>query len=348
MSMSASRRRRSGGRLALLTVLIGAAAAAGLGASCVKMPGQSHHGALPAATAEQATIRTNLERHVRALAGGDGSVGIGERNVDRRPQALDEASAYVDIAFREAGYTVRRQPFTADGREVANLVAEKRGKALPDEIVVVGAHYDTAYDTPGADDNASGVAVLLELARLLRDVPLDRTVQFVAFVNEEPPWFRGDQMGSRVHADALAAEGAKVAGMLSLETLGYYRTEPGTQHYPWPFALLYPDTADFVGFVGNLRSRQLVRRAVGAFREGEPFPSQGAALPGSVTGVDWSDHASYWHHGWPAVMVTDTAPFRNPHYHEPTDTPETLDLERASRVVTGLREVLVTLDETGW
>jgi hypothetical protein len=162
----------------------------------------------------------------------------------------------------------------------------------------------------------------------------------VLYANEESPWFKTEGMGSLVHARSLRAEGREVAAMLSLETIGYYSDAPHSQRYPFPLSLLYPPTGNFIGFVGNVRSRALVRQAVGSFRSHTAFPAEGVAAPAFITGVDWSDHWSYWQQGWPALMVTDTAPFRYPHYHTPQDTPDKLDYERLARVVTGIARVV--------
>ncbi len=209
--------------------------------------------------------------------------------------------------------------------------------------MVVGAHYDSVAGTRGANDNASGTAAVLEVARLLAGRDLARTVRFVAFVNEEPPYFKTEQMGSRVYARRSRERGERIVAMLSIETIGYYRDEPGTQKYPFPFSLFYPAEGNFIGFVGNLGSRSLVRRCVGSFRSHAAFPSEGAALPGWITGVDWSDHWSFWKEGYAAVMVTDTAPFRYPWYHDSADTADRLDYERTARVVAGIARVVADL-----
>jgi Zn-dependent M28 family amino/carboxypeptidase len=204
--------------------------------------------------------------------------------------------------------------------------------------VVVGAHYDTVPGSPGADDNASAVAALIELAGMLRGEPLP--IRFVAFANEEVPYFLGTEMGSFVSARRSRERGEKLRAMLSLEMLGYYRDAPGSQSYPPPLGLFYPDRADFVAFVGDLGARRLVRRSIALFRKHGKMPSEGVAAPSFVPGVTWSDHWSFRSHGYPAVMVTDTAFNRYPHYHLPSDTPEKLDYERLARVTLGLAEVL--------
>jgi Zn-dependent M28 family amino/carboxypeptidase len=223
---------------------------------------------------------------------------------------------------------------------VRNIEATKRGTGATDEIVLVGAHYDSVEGTVGANDNASGVAGLLAIAHLLRDTPLPRTLRFVAFVNEEAPFFNYNEMGSQVYAKAVSARGDHIVAMLSLETIGFYSDDPGSQRYPFPFNLLYPERGNFIGFIGNVRSRGLVRNCVASFRRGAQFPSEGAAIPAAVPGVSWSDHASFWPHGVPAVMVTDTAPYRYPFYHTGQDTPDRIRYPHFARVVTGLAQVV--------
>ena len=301
------------------------------------MPGSSWSGPLPPLTDRQQLIHDNLERHVSALAGG-----IGERNV-WRPGSMAAAAGYIRTAFEEAGYEVNIQSFPSRGLSVNNLEAVLPGHGAANEIIVVGAHYDSVAGSPGADDNASGVAALLELARLLAGTALPRSVRFVAFANEEAPFFYGDEMGSNRYAARAQAQGERIEAMLSLETLGYYTDQPGSQQYPFPFSLFYPDTGNFIGFVGNLSSRALVRRAIGAFRATTSFPSEGVAAPSGMEGVHWSDHWSFWQAGYPAIMVTDTALFRYPHYHAATDTPEQLDYNGLARVTGGLAEVIGAL-----
>jgi Zn-dependent M28 family amino/carboxypeptidase len=301
------------------------------------MPGSSWRGPLPPLTDEEQLIHDNLTRHVAALAGW-----IGERNV-WRPEALAAAAAYIQQRLEDTGYTVNVQPFTSRGLTVNNIEAVLPGRGAADEIIVVGAHYDSVADSPGADDNASGVAALLELARLLARSTLPRTVRFVAFANEEAPFFYSDEMGSNRYAARAQAQGERIQAMLSLETMGYYTAVPGTQKYPFPFSWFYPATGNFVGFVGNLSSRPLVRQAIGAFRASTAFPSEGVAAPGGMEGIHWSDHWSFWEAGYPAIMITDTAPFRYPHYHDASDTPQQLDYSGMARVTDGLAEVVGVL-----
>ena len=301
------------------------------------MPGSTWTGPLPPLTDKEQLIHDNLKRHVAALAGS-----IGERNV-WRPEAMAAAAGYIQERFEDAGYTVNVQPFTSRGLTVNNIEAVLPGQGAADEIIVVGAHYDSVADSPGADDNASGVAALLELARLLAGTTLPRTVRFVAFANEEAPFFYGDEMGSNLYAARALAQGEHIEAMLSLETLGYFTDQPGSQKYPFPFSYLYPDTGNFIGFVGNLSSRSLVRKAVGAFRASTAFPSEGVAAPSGIEGIHWSDHWSFWEAGYPAIMVTDTAPFRYPYYHTSADTPGQLDYTGLARVTSGLVEVVGVL-----
>jgi hypothetical protein len=302
----------------------------------IRMPGRSHAGPLLPLEPGERELAAELERHVREIAGR-----IGERSV-RRPAALAEAAAYVERALVEAGTKVRRLPVPALSAD--NIEGEIAGSDLRGEIVVVGAHYDTVEGCPGANDNGTGVAVLLALAKRFSSSHPRRTLRFVAFPGEEPPSFGTDAMGSAVYAKACRARGEDVAAVLSLETLGCYSDAPGSQRYPIPLLrYLYPDRGDFVTFVGNVRSGSLVRRAIGAFRENAAFPSQGAALPSWVPGVGWSDHAAFWSEGYPAIMVTDTAPFRYPHYHLPTDTPDRVDYERLARVARGIAAVVERL-----
>lgn len=287
-------------------------------------PAATTAGPTPAAS----ETRRDLLDHVRLLAHD-----IGERNT-RTPQALDQTADAIADTLADYGYTVVEQRYPIDGTTARNLAVrlEARDPAAPEarEIVVIGAHYDSARGTPGADDNATGVAVLLELARTLAAEPQPRTLLFVAFTNEEPPWFGTPDMGSVRFAEHAVAEaearGERIVAMLSLESLGYFRDEPGSQQYPPLISALYPDRGDFLAVVGDLDSAALVERVVALARgASDGLPIESLSAPAVLPGVDWSDHAAFWAHGIPAVMLTDTATYRNPHYHEPSDTLETLD-----------------------
>lgn len=302
------------------------------------MPGKTHQGPLAPLTAEELQLRDRLKTHIQKLAGE-----IGVRELERHPKALEAAAGYIRTALADLGTTVGEQAFKAAGQTVRNLEVEYRGTARPEEILVVGAHYDSMPATPGADDNASGVAGVLELARLLRRRPLERTVRLVAYVNEENPYFGSAAMGSLASARRSRERGEKLIGMFSLECIGYYSDAPGSQRYPFPFNLIYPKTGNFIGFVGNVASRALVRRTVKAFRKNAAFPSEGTAAPGKIEGIGWSDHWAYWEAGYPALMVTDTAFFRNANYHTKQDTPETIDYDRTARVVAGLAKTIEDL-----
>lgn len=310
---------------------------AGLLGYMTAMPGHSYSNSLPPLTDHGEALRTRLYGHVHRLANE-----IGERNSTTH-DALERAADYVRSELAAVGYGVVEHQFTLTGKTFRNLEVELRGTERPEEIVIIGAHYDTAEQTPGANDNGSGMAALLELARAFHGATPGRTVRFVAFPNEEPPFFHTEDMGSWRYAAQSKTHDEHIVAMLSLETLGFYSNEPGSQHYPPILGLLYPDRGNFVGFVGNLASRSLVRRAIRAFRESAAFPSEGVASPEQVPGITWSDHLPFWVHGYPALMITDTAPFRYVHYHQPSDTPDKLDYDAMARVVLGLEAVVADL-----
>jgi len=283
------------------------------------------------------SIEDRLRHHVCVLA-----LDIGERHTGR-PHALAAAARYIEDALALAGREVRRQCYDADGTECLNLEVEQGGGDRASEIVLVGAHYDTVVGSPGADDNASGVAAMIEIARLLSGRRLRRSVRCVAFVNEERPFFHSTQMGSALYARAARARGDDIRVMLSLEMVGYYSSQARSQHYPPFLRYFYPDRGNFIAFVSNLRSRRALVQVHDAFRSQCTFPSARLASPATVPGVSWSDQLSFWRAGYPAVMVTDTAWHRYPHYHSPTDTPEKLDFAAMARVTTGLADAVTML-----
>jgi hypothetical protein len=301
----------------------------------VRMPRIPSAAALPVMTGEELEISERLRTHVNVLAGK-----IGERNVFRF-ESLRHAAHYIEEQFRGKQWSVVRQEFDVDGTPVWNIEAERRGATLPDEVVLVGAHYDSVVGSPGANDNASGVAAILELARLLDRHKHARSIRLVAFVNEEPPFFQTPQMGSAVYAHRARQNAENICAMLSVETIGYYSDERGSQRYPFPFGLLYPDRGNFIGVVGNTASRGLVRQCMDSFRRHTRFPVEGLAAPGWVMGVGWSDHWAFWKEGYQAAMMTDTALFRYPAYHSPYDTPEKLDYCSTALVVATLGHVVL-------
>lgn len=304
-----------------------------------KLPGESFVGNPPTLTSSQEDLRTTLRRHVEMLAGE-----IGERNM-RRYDALCYAASYVEQQFAAAGFDVTSQDYDERGVPVRNVVAEMRGTTRPNEILVIGAHYDSVRDSPGADDNASGVAALIEMAKAMRaNGPAARTVRFVGFVNEESPFFWTGRMGSRMYAKRCRKLNEDVVGMISLEMLGYYRSGPGTQSYPPPFNFYYPAEGNFVTLLSNYYSRGLMDAAGSAFRRSTAVASEGLSSAEFVVGH--SDQWSFWMSGYKAMMFTDTAMFRNPNYHKPTDTADTLDYDSLARVTGGLIEVVRELAES--
>lgn len=277
-----------------------------------------------------------LRRDVATLA-----TEIGPRHVPGREAALTRARGWLEGGLVAAGWDVHLETFDAAGHAVANVVAERPGTVGAGGVVVVGAHYDAVPGTPGADDNASGVAALLAIARGLDQTPRPRAVRLVGFVNEEPPWFQGPHMGSVVHARGCTARGEDVVAMLSLETIGYYDPRPGSQGFPLPaLAARFPTTGDFLAMVGAPGSEALLARAEASFRRHGAFPLQAAILPPELPGVGWSDQWAFWQEGYPGLMLTDTAPFRNPHYHLRTDTPEILDFAALAAIARTLVAVV--------
>lgn len=337
---------RTMGFLVGLTLLVGV----GLWFFMIRMPGESYSGPFPTLSEDESALSDQLRMHVRKLADG-----IGERNLLHYDDLL-AARDYAQEAFARAGYEVRLQEFevvpgggtlepnrTPQTRTCHNLEVEIPGSGHREEIVIIGAHYDSAEGTPGANDNGSGTAAVLALARLFAGRQTDRTLRFVLFTNEEPPYFQTPAMGSLVYAKRCEARQEKVVAMLSLETIGYYSDAPGSQQYPFPIGLFYPTTGNFLAFIGDTSSRELVRSAIHGFRKKAEFPSEGVATFGDLEGIDWSDHWSFWQAGYPGVMVTDSAPFRYEQYHKADDTPEKLNYDRLARVVTGLDGMIMRL-----
>ena len=303
----------------------------------VTMPGDSYEGALPTLDEAGQEVARRLESHVTTLC----SHPAGRNYIEK--MGLAAARDYIAGQFESSGYQVEFQEYQIAGEDYANIEVTQLGGAYPDEIIVVGAHYDAVIGAPGANDNGSGVAALLELADRFKDAEMPRSIRFVAFVNEEPPHYMTGTMGSDVYARHVAKRKDNIVAMYSLETIGYFRDDVGSQHYPLPFNFFYPNQGNFIAFVGNLRSRGLVTRSIRAFRAHATFPSDGIAAPAFIPGINWSDHWSFWKQGYPAAMITDTALYRYPYYHTPQDTPDKVDYDKMVHVVEGLAKMLEDL-----
>src|SRR5438046_7680119 len=268
----------------------------------MRMPGKNVSTAGPLSP-DEVELREELRADVQKLAGE-----IGERNMWHYPQ-LNAAADFIQDSFARAGLHPRRDSYDIHGQACHNIEAEIPGSHP--EILLIGAHYDSVFGSPGANDNGTGVAATLALARRFVGRTPQHTMRFVAFVNEEPPYFLSDEMGSFIYAGRCKARGDKVSAMISLETIGYFSDAPQSQTYPAPgLGILYPKVGNFIGFVSNVHSRTLLRRVVALFRKHAKIPSEGAALPSFIPGVSWSDQWSFWPHGYRGIMITDTALFR--------------------------------------
>ena len=325
------------GGLGLIVLLAGAAVWYGLA-----VPGASYRGPLPSATSAERELAQRLQAHLAAIASTPHNT--------RHMANLEAVERYIARSLADSGYAVERQTYKESklGELVANLGATIEPSSpggTQASTLVIGAHYDSCCsnccDAPGANDNGTGTAAVLELARLLQDLrPAGTRLRFVLFVNEECPYCRTDDQGSIRYAKLLADRGETVSGMLSLETIGAFSDAPGSQKYPAPFKYLYPSTANFIAFVGLPGSRAFLHQVLAVFRGTTQFPTIGGLAPDVIPGIGWSDHWSFAAHGWPALMVTDTAFFRYPHYHKPTDTPDKVDTDKLARIVAGLERTI--------
>ena len=306
----------------------------------IRMPGERMTAPLPEMTDEQSVLQDRLEADIEMFA-----ITIGERNISNGYQELLAAARFIETDLKASGYQVERQEVVESrtGSPSDNLIVEIPGTDLADEIIVVCAHYDSAEETPGANDNATGVAALLAIARDMKGKQFRRTIRLVAVTNEEPPYFRTEDMGSLVYAKACSERGDNIIAAISLETMGSFYDEPDSQHYPSPLNTMYPSEGNFIGVVGNVASRDLVHGLVGSMRKTAVIPVEGGALADSFGAIGLSDHWAFWKFGYPAVMITDTAPFRYPYYHTPEDTPDKVDFDRFARSVVAVRVALAEL-----
>lgn len=300
---------------------------------------QPHAGAAPPLNGDERALALALEQHIRAIAGGP-------RNVAHRAN-LDAAAQYIETTLAAFGLAAASDVFAAGGASVRNIEAvfEPAEATAATRTIVAGAHYDTDGTSPGANDNGTGVAAMLELCRALahRRPAGPHRLCIVFFVNEEQPYGKTELMGAWRHARALKASGEPVAGMIALETLGYFSNRPGSQRLPWPFSWAYGDRGDFVAFIGLPGARAFLSKALKAFRRAHTLPSSGTVVPGFIEGADLSDHWAYAREGFPALMITDTAPYRNPFYHSSNDTPDTVDYASLARITGGLEAMLRSL-----
>jgi len=286
---------------------------------------------------KQETVR-QLSDHLSML-----TVTIGERSFFR-PDKLDETARYIESVYRGIGLEVSAEDYPCHDFTAANVIGVSGPAAPPSRFYLVGAHYDCVLGTVGADDNASAVAVQMETARQLhklrgsREIPVQ--VKFVSFALEEYPAYATSRMGSRVHAKGMKARKEKLDGMICLEMVGYCCNQPGSQKLPFPLQFMgYPRQGDFIAIVGNRRSKELMRDISAGFAKNPALPVQTLLAPLNgwiLPAVRLSDHAPFWNEGFPAVMVTDSSFFRNPHYHLPSDTMATLDLDFMAEVVESL------------
>ena len=308
------------------------------------VPGVPHEGALHALDDAERETSARLLRHIRAIASRP-------HNIEHYDE-LEKAARTIESELSALGYQPAPQIYQVEGRAVRNIevTIEPVQPAASRGTIVLGAHYDSYGNAPGANDNGTGTAAVIELARLLSDLrnKTDVRIRLVLFVNEEPPYFKTTDMGSYRYARLLAERREPVLGMISLETLGCFVDEPGSQRYPPPLGLLYPSKGDFIAFVAMTGSRDLMRALIGSFRNHTKFPTVGGVAPGFVPGIDWSDHWSFEQFRYPAVMITDTALFRYPHYHRPSDTPDKVDVEKLACITHGIARVVRDMARPDW
>ncbi len=298
-------------------------------AGCLhRSPGVLHESSTEPLTAHQSRLRDDLMRDVEHL-----SVDIGPRHAGRTLSNVLEAERWIIDQLKASGIATRRDEVDINGPKVANVEASFPGVDHPDEIIVIGAHYDTVFRSPGANDNASGVAMLLATARRLGDTPTGRTVRVVFFVNEEYPFSGGIQMGSRLYAERCRARGDNIVAMIGVDSVGYYTSAPGSQNYPAFIGALFPSKGNFIAFGSNSDNQQLLDHVFAIFQEQCRFPAIGVST--DLKAASRSDHASFWWQGYPAIFMSDTSEYRDPNYHRPTDTADQLNYDELARLTEG-------------
>ena len=292
-----------------------------------RSPGMLYESSTEPLSTYQTRLREEMRRDVEEL-----SVNIGPRHAGESLANVLAAERWIVDRLTASGVEPRRDEVDLNGPKVANVEASFPGVERPGEIIVIGAHYDTVFRSPGANDNASGVALLLATAKRLRDVPIGRTVRIVFFVNEEWPFSSGIQMGSKVYAERCRARNDDIVAMICVDSVGYYASAPGSQKYP-AFIVGLPSKGNFIAFASNRENQQLLDRVVELFQIQSRFPSIGVASDSKDAGR--SDHAPFWWQGYPAILMSDTSMYRDPHYHRPTDTAENLNYDEMARLAKG-------------
>jgi Zn-dependent M28 family amino/carboxypeptidase len=318
----------------------------------IALPGKGKNIASKTTIPELPATQKRLTETIEKLAGQ-----IGARSLTSAPAGLAKTEIYIQKSFADMGYSCETQEYTVDsdavkqqqqrvastnqgfnviGKKARNIIASLPGSDRSSAVIIVGAHYDSVFDCPAANDNGSGIACLIELARELAHKKFAKTIRFVAFTNEEPPFFRTPDMGSRRYVKLCADRKDKIVAMLSLETMGYYSDKPGSQRAPKQLQASCPTVGNFIAIVGNTKSAPLVANCAKYFRKASSFPCVEIAAPDSVPGLDFSDQQGFWQYGYPAIMVTDTAFLRYPYYHTNKDTPDRVNYEKLAQVSQGL------------
>jgi Zn-dependent M28 family amino/carboxypeptidase len=287
------------------------------------------------------TIENQLRDDVSYL-----SENLGPRNPVHY-ESLLKAEDWIVERWQLQGYDVKRHTFPVEDKDCSNLEIEIPGKSQPDEIVIISAQYDTWPDSPGANNNAGGMAVLLKLSEMLREYQPDRTLRLVAFVTQEPPYDNTESMGSLRYARRSKERGENIRVMMSMDAIGIYRDEPGSQNIPFPFSLFYPDRGNFLAFIADLKSRPYVIEATRGFKKGSSFLIKAASVPSWVKGAAWSDHGSFWQQGYAGIQITDTGAFRALSHTTSEDTIEKIDFSALARITIGMYSSIVELTTDG-